>query len=731
MKQDEFKVSDNLTLVKCYSSQKEEVKEERIPTNWVICTDFSGSMYYELSKMADYLSKKIATNIPNGDKVTLSYFSGRNQYGSIIEGFDINDSLDKEYLTKKIKGSFKTIGLTGFEDPLRDSKSHVVDGYANSLLFLTDGYDNQSTKEGILKEVGELTKELDNFTIIEFGDYCNHSLLEEMVDVASENVKASLVYSKNLGTYENLMDSYFADEILTTAKIEYQVPSGVEYICYDQYSAKVVDGVVRLPESVKSFNFLLEKNSKSVENAPKDALLSLVYLYTSKMQPKTVYKLLSALGDVKLWEMYSNAIGVQKINAFKAEVLKYTQGAKLGEKGFSNDLVVDENAYCVLNLLKDLASDENNKFFVLDDRFQYKSIGSKKVQRSSIITEEEKESVFTVKDLHELAKRKYELKFVYDEEKGHTFRDLVFNETEGRANISIRTHFTGVVNVEGANLTNPNLKEVRTFRYRNYTIVKDGIVNVDRFVVSIADEELLTKLKDEKIVHLDSKTNEKIILEISSLPIINLSMVKGASFERLAKAGWEMNKLKAQLKVVNSIRSEMFPKKADYLLKTYSDEVVAELKEIGIDHNGFAPKTVLVSGEDEDTFPILKLDYRVGSRGGLFNPPSLNAVIKKIGKNMNIAESLMAEEYTLVNNFLNSAEDDKKEEFIIKRQETLLRKKRILEYGCANIKFSVLVSQTWFNDIDPNTKEYIFEDDEFNNETIKVVIDSDVVTKKV
>src|SRR5690606_33154394 len=67
---------------------------------------------------------------------------------------------------------------------------------------------------------------------------------------------------------------------------------------------------------------------------------------------------------------------------------------------------------------------------------------------------------------------------------------LVFNET--RPNVSVQTRRAGTVDLKARK--NGNFKKVpdqfQTFIYRNYSIVRDGIINVDRLPVRLTKATL-------------------------------------------------------------------------------------------------------------------------------------------------------------------------------------------------------------------------------------------------
>ena len=69
--------------------------------------------------MKKHLKEKLFDKIPETDDVSLVYFSGRGEYGVLVEGINVAKVKDLKTVYEKID-SLRTIGLTGFVDPLKE-----------------------------------------------------------------------------------------------------------------------------------------------------------------------------------------------------------------------------------------------------------------------------------------------------------------------------------------------------------------------------------------------------------------------------------------------------------------------------------------------------------------------------------------------------------------------------------------------------------------------------------
>ena len=92
-----LKIKDNLYLAQQVvrpDQQKEQVVE--LSTQHIFVIDCSGSMSGELSTIRKDLFNKISTVLKPSDSVTIIWFSGRNEYGVILEDYTVHSNIALE-----------------------------------------------------------------------------------------------------------------------------------------------------------------------------------------------------------------------------------------------------------------------------------------------------------------------------------------------------------------------------------------------------------------------------------------------------------------------------------------------------------------------------------------------------------------------------------------------------------------------------------------------------------
>jgi len=82
-------------LSKIQFEQSETIQQPIIDSaHRIFCIDVSGSMFGELPDIRRQLKNKIPTAIRENDYMTLIWFSGKGQFGTIFEHISINDLKD-------------------------------------------------------------------------------------------------------------------------------------------------------------------------------------------------------------------------------------------------------------------------------------------------------------------------------------------------------------------------------------------------------------------------------------------------------------------------------------------------------------------------------------------------------------------------------------------------------------------------------------------------------------
>lgn len=260
-----------------------------------------------------------------------------------------------------------------------------------------------------------------------------------------------------------------------------------------------------------------------------------------------------------------------------------------------------------------------------------------------------------------------------------------------------------------------DLTTVESFRYRNYTIVKDGIVNVKKLPVKLSEATFLElQLKapqlfeDEALVNPYDK-DTVYVLELTKLPIINRQMVTDVSAKELFTTQFELIQAKGSQSVFNYFQKLHFPKENVESAKLYSEEAAAWLKELGItDFNGFAPK--VTDEKIGESYLSTEINVKIA---GISSTPSAKDVWAKYQaiaagdakKQLTAREEVLREGLRQYKEFTESSiylENEKKDEllktWLLNKQEVTVKNVRGLLNKLARIKFAVILGQVWFKE---------------------------------
>jgi hypothetical protein len=457
-------------------------------------------------------------------------------------------------------------------------------------------------------------------------------------------------------------------------------------------------------------------------NDPVSAAYAAVSLFSVRAKPEVVLPLLGALGDKALLERFGGLFGKQKYSDFMAETKAASFDPKLRLiKGYDPNALPRDDAFTVLDMLRLLASDEDNKVLLDHEAFKYSRISRGRVDAFTVLTADEQAEVERLTE--ELTKAKKDakkvaelsakiaaisnkpapLKFEADPAPdGYSVSNLTYNEEH--PNVSLLVRKTGTVDISGrlpAEITGVPAK-FPTFIFRNYAVVKDGLVNVEVLPTKLSAATLAKlfelhkagKFSDE-VVKSDGNV---VLLNFKSLPVINRTMVKATSAKALFENEWALTRIQAEQKVYKSFAKEKFgTKKSAGFEETYGKAAADWLKEQGFtDYSGFSPKSV--QAESTDVYVAKELSIVIKGFSAI---PSLNDFKKQAAKGkFTPSAQLMKDAADAVEKFL--ASDDYKnggdpafEKWLKDKDKALDKTRRALIANKAQQIFCVVVGQTW------------------------------------
>lgn len=293
------------------------------------------------------------------------------------------------------------------------------------------------------------------------------------------------------------------------------------------------------------------------------------------------------------------------------------------------------------------------------------------------------------------------------EETGCSVASLTYNED--RPNISILTRRTGTVDLtsrlareKAGNGLSAIPKSFPTFIFRNYAVVKDGLVNVEKLPIRVtpATAKKLTKDLPEDAIYSQAKSGKYVefIVNLRALPVINRKMVREASATALFRKQWELENVRAAQKVYKFYEAMVSEKKESVSFKlTYGEDGAQWLKDLGFtDYSGFCPRVLTAEATDFYMGKELTVSLK-----GLSSLPKVEDVKERMAssKKQTTAGSLMVpwiEEVEAALGLLGKSAAFKT--WIERRQEDADKQRRRLLGEIARIKFVVVVGQVWFKE---------------------------------
>ncbi len=724
--------------------------------NHILILDCSGSMSYDLPKIRTQLKTKLPQLLNVGDTVSIVWFSGKREFGPIVVGEHVENLQKLGKLNQLLDQWLKPVGMTGFREPLEFVKTIVTEvnnGNPFSLFFMSDGHDNQWSRTSILDAAKQLAGDVSSATFVEYGYYADRMLLSAM----AESMGGMHIHADDFNAFEPMIWSSIMTPRRRVRTTEFKlnaVNNGGEWAIGGfvfqvtggdllTHSVSAQDGGVSIsiPFDVANVYYLthvapqnamtlaMQPPLQGVMSAMRNAMYAALSLYSVRMRSDVIFPLLNALGDVAYTEQFTNCFGKQKYTDFMNATKRaaFDVDAQL-TKGYDPDLLPPDDAFTVLDLLQLLSQRDAN---VLLDHptFKYSKISRSRVNADEFLSTEEQEKLLEIqlqmsternaKKLKEyqaqideiLVQKRSALKFEADEApEGYSISALTYNES--RPNVSLLVKKTGHVNLRERYEAMPadearakidvravSLDNFRTFIYRNYAIIQDGMVNVEQLPV-IIDHSTYVVLKvmpGVDIEPLDGGPPDSYLINLKSLPIINRKMVQEVSAEEVIKLEYELTKQRAAFKVYKAMRTEMFPDaKADVWIKQYGSDATAWLHDQGLtEYSGFNPK--MVQAPVTDAITTRELDIKLKGYSTL---PPVGKVRDDMGqgKKLNGPATLMAKIITNADAWLKANPAKLHKAWLVGNEAMVQANVRGLTHKMAQIKFSIIVGQTWFHE---------------------------------
>lgn len=709
-----YKISQGF-CVNEYELKDSDVKDEvkvREPINHVFCCDISGSMWRSLPKMREQLKNRISSIVEENDTITIIVFADPEDCVVVKEHVHCNNARELAELHKAIDRFLVDRGCTDFYTPLELTRDLIRKGERYNFVFLSDGYHNCCSYDKVLASINKLAPDISQCTVIEYGYNADSDRLSQMAEILG----GSKIPSADFDEYVPIMEHVFKGgavapkvKVFVSADVKNLIKPIVIFMNEgtNQVTSVVIedDGYALLPTSVKKFWTVSRKNSAAtISQKPIDidGFYAVAYILADKLEYDLVEDLLYYIGDKKFINQYQSSFGKQKLFVFQNDI-----AAAVFDKTLRGEIdpsyKASDDRYCVIDFFNELSTNTDNLVRVASEDFNYNRIGAKSVDKV-ILTDEEQKALSEAKSaaaaqaiLDKAKERQVKMTKI---DKGYPLDSFVWNED--RANLG------GLFNIE-VELELPEnkfgLTKVNSTIFRNYTIIKDGIVNIPVLPLIITKDTLNSIKKHDGVVvtvqkELDNGMTQCLV-DISALPVINKKKIKGAKKAEMTKLALNLTDSKFCLKYLKSLVTKAAPAP---LSDGYTPEQADYLASLGITSKGYNPPKEPVKDGDFYMAPTINSAFK-----GFSSEPKISDVLDKVkgGKKLTPSVEYMAAVIKRVDEYLaKNSTDANREEVINQMIADMESDKKSFARQLAQMKFAMLVSRKWFEgstNFDDNT----------------------------
>lgn len=694
---------------------KEKIEEVAQSTNHIWIYDRSFSMCRELKQLTEDLIVR-ARSVPVGDTLTLGWFSSETKFNWIVKGYKITEEKDYINLEKAIRNNNNPIGQTCFSEILNNTQTVVDDlkMYSDNfaLCFFTDGYPVVSNynkeMETIFSALTELNKQISSILFVGYSNYYNKQLMVKMTETAG----GALIHADNLTSFNvalsNFVEGAQNNENKIEVEIDYPVVDGVLFglndatiNLYAEREGKIfftptkneTDNIYFLTSELKGneTKLVLDDETAFTDDFVGPAYAS-AYVLTQKTKTDVALEVLNKIGDKFCMERVNNSFTPEEYgNAEKTLKMAAFSSEDRFLEGRVENYLPDENAPCLLDVIDLLMEDENAYFYPYHPAFSYRKITQKTVQKKGYP------------------------EFITDNPRC-SFNKLSWNKT--KLNLSVEAHINGHIELtEGYEKVGLE-KIFPTFKTRNYSIVKDGFLNI-KIVPANISENTFNSLKEIDVIQDEVYSEDKIYnLNLYRVPVINRSIAKDTNGTDLCHKMLQQIELESKLKALKYYKKSLEEGKEP---SNILEEQVAFLEKHGVVRGGFNPPTE--AQVSEDTYHAIEFKIKVAKHSSI---PSVKDVFKKRAaiekERAEKPESKWKKKFTPSELILNEGvkmfeqsgvanmEDTVKTAWLDSKIKELKKELFTVRSSVQRKKFAVILSKKWFDE---------FESRDHNKLTVK------------
>lgn len=707
-----FRISPSLCLVEQEITKKStSVRPDTINHVWIY--DRSGSMSGLLSRLSEDLITR-AKDLPVGDTISLGWFSGEGQFNFILKGFRITDQKDYAILEKVIRQNNRTVGCTCFSEILHDTDKVVADLTVISpnfaLCFFTDGYPVVSNYSREIESIQTAIKNLDGkisaSLFVGYGDYYNKELMSDMASWMG----GALCHSSDLPSFGISLVDFITDARDVGGRVAIKLEVDKPQLAFSVSSKMVniysigTDNEVRLSASKKGKDVvyalterpphgatevkdITDKMAKGSDSLVK-GMYAAAYALTQRTKTHLALEVLGKIGDKEMVDLVTNAFTPAEYGVAEARIqTAMSSPSKRFVKGRDTSYLPPADAFCLLDALDILLADRKAVFYPYHEEFAYRRTGR------------------SAETLEGYAK------FAAEENVKCAFNNLTWNSS--RLNLSVLAKIDGTIDliakpvVDGGEVVSAKsvglADQYPTFVWRNYTVVKDGFLNVQRIPVSLSKasfEELLAqgvvngRWKDENQVH---------VLDLTAIPVVNRKIAEGrTSAAELCRLAMKEMKGKA---IVKTYKWLLASDKAETTPTSFSEFQKAFLVANGINpkSNAFEPPSTQV--KTDDYYEAKTFDIKIK---GLSSLPKIEAVREKMkdGKKLTPSETLVSHALAVYDNSkVEKMDEDVRDAWLKKAVDLANTETRSVRRQIQETKFAIILGKKWLDEFDKIEEE--------------------------
>lgn len=685
--------------------------------------DRSGSMWADIDDLIENVKDTIRF-IPDGDYVSIIWFSGADQCNVLIKGAQKNDSLYALLDTLK-----STLGVTCFSTPMKEVGNIINDLKpicSNfSVTVFTDGQPVVAwgTEEEIRRTLEAIDVWKDDvlaLNTIGYGNYYDQDFLKQM---SAKTIFGQFIHSSMISDYADIFSHNYeitADLVMTT--VEVVSPGSEVMYLTSKLATKSAAGLktraldkrknqfVVIGPDDSDFNFLVGDDAYStvgLKEIPSASITPIMYAYayTSYYEGNRKQSLdiiAKVLHDKNLVDELKNAFTYDEVGvatkALKSAVFSTKYRMLTGE--CSDDYVAADDAPCLMDVLGIILDSEDSYYKYATE---YSRIGKKVVDTFNLFHRNKDEEVLTPAN------------------------DLVFNKS--RLNVSIRSVINGTVSLNPKQAAKVGLpSELPSKIYRNQTLVKDGAPNMAEATFKVSEDtvdkliSLFSGWKSDDIMDIsrDEAGDFEVKIHLYNLPIINYSYVGDCTdVQRLLEVVSTQTYLQAAQKSLGFLRDDVYEYRKQHGIfdvskqfAQYTPEQVQVLIDHGLNDRAEYVGVNNVTEKSGDSYVVRELEFYMKGYSSL--PTRDKYYTKKSsGGKLNGPESMMLQAENDFRDLATSLEYASNE-YLDKLNASINKVKTqlaLIRMDLAAKKIALVLTGEWFTGLEVDKKgNYLYSD---------------------